>query len=491
MEYFSVKPLVAVLVSLLAAALIVPSRRWPNVRESWTILAAVAKFGVVLSMVPSVLAGKYPAISLLEISPGISLALRVDNLGIIFALSASALWIATSFYSIGYMRSLSEKKQTRYFACFAVCLSATMGIAFAANLLTFLIFYEILTIATYPLVMHRETPEAMSAGHKYLAYLLTGGLVLTAAVALTYIYTGSVDFHAGGFLSSALGQNKLMLLAILFIVGCGFKAAIMPLHSWLPTAMIAPTPVTGLLHAVAVVTAGVFGVLRTIGFVFGPALFHEIGAASILAIVASVTILLSSLIAFNQDNLKRRLAYSTICHLSYIVLGAALLSPSGWTGSILELVNHAAGKITLFFCAGAITVRTGLENVSQLDGVGKQMPITLGAFALGTLGLSGLPPLGGFISKWFLCFGTLEVGQPVLLAVFLLSDLLTVGYLFPIVLRAFFVRSDRFTKFNEASPFMVVPLALTALLALFLGLAPDGIFHFYSLATSVAMSIFN
>ena len=368
-------------------------------------------------------------------------------------------------------------------------MSATMGIAFSANLLTFLIFYEILTIATYPLVIHKETPAAISAGRKYLAYLLTGGLVLTAAVAATYIYTGSLDFLAGGFLSNMLGQDKLVLLAILFVVGFGFKSALIPFHSWLPAAMVAPTPVSGLLHAVAVVKAGVFGILRTVGFVFGPALFYDIGAANMLAIMAGITILLSSLLAFRQDNIKRRLAYSTICHLSYIVLGAALLSPSGWTGGILELVFHAAGKITLFLCAGAITVKTGIENVSDLDGVGRQMPITLGAFTLATLGLSGLPPFAGFISKWFLCVGMVEVNKAILLGIFLLSDLLTVGYLFPIIHRAFFIRSDRFAKFGEASAFMVVPLVGTAFLSLLLGLAPNALFHFYSLATNTAMNI--
>ncbi len=487
--YFSLKPLAAVLVSLLAAVLIVFSARRPNIRELWTGLAAVAKFAVVLSMLPHVLGGKYPEVVLFGISPGISLALRADTAGIFFALSASALWIATSVFSIGYMRGLSEKKQTRYFASFAVCLSATMGIAFAANLLTLVIFYEILTIATYPLVIHKETSEAISAGRKYLAYLLTGGLALTIAVALTYQYAGSLDFRSGGFLEGMAGQHKLLALFVLFLVGFGMKSALMPLHSWLPTAMIAPTPVSALLHAVAVVKAGVFGFVRVIGFVFGPLLFHEIGAGNVLAVIAGATILLSSLLALRQDNLKRRLAYSTVGHLSYVVLGVALLSPSSWTGGILHIATHAAMKITLFFCAGAIAVKTGRENISELDGIGRQMPITMGAFALASMGLVGMPPIAGFISKWFLGQGTLASGQEVFLGLLLLSGLLNAGYLFPIVRRAFFTHSDSFAKFDEASALMVVPLALTALLSLFLGLMPDGIFHFYQLATDVAMSV--
>jgi len=318
-----------------------------------------------------VLQGQYPEVTLFAISPGISLALRVDSLGIIFALSASALWILTSFFSIGYVRGVPEHKQTRYFASFAVCLSATMGIAFAANLLTLVIFYEILTIATYPLVIHKETKEAISAGRKYLVYLLTGGVALLLSLALTYQLAGSVDFRAGGILSAQVGRSSLIMLFILFLMSFGVKSAIMPLHSWLPAAMAAPTPVSALLHAVAVVKAGVFGFARAVGFIIGPGLLYESGTASFLAGLAAATILVGSLIALRQDNLKIRLAYSTVSHLSYIVLGLALFSPSAWVGGLLHIVNHAMMKITLFFCAGAIYVRTHCENVSELNGIGR------------------------------------------------------------------------------------------------------------------------
>lgn len=487
--FFSLKPLLAVLVSLAAVGLIVLSGRRPNLRELWTILAAVATFALVFSMLPTVLASRYPEIVLFDISPGISLALRVDAAGIFFALSASFLWVLTSVYSIGYMRGLAERKQTRYFASFAVCLSATVGIAFAADLFTFVIFYELLTIATYPLVIHKETPEAIRAGRKYLAYLLTGGLAVTVAVALTYQYAGSLDFRPGGFLTDRLGQPKLLALFALFLVGFGMKSAVMPLHSWLPTAMIAPTPVSALLHAVAVVKAGVFGFVRIAGFVFSPQLFHDIGAGTVLAILAGITILLSSLLAMHQDNLKRRLAYSTVGHLSYVLLGISLLSPGAWLGGVLHIAYHALMKITLFFCAGAILVRTGRERVSELDGIGKQMPITMGAFALASMGLAGIPLLNGFISKWFLAQGAVSAGQEVFLGLLLLSGLLNAGYLFPIVRRAFFAPSDSFTRFGEASALMVVPIALTAFLTLLLGLLPDGLFHFYGLAKDVASSV--
>ncbi|MFQ5996407.1 MAG: monovalent cation/H+ antiporter subunit D family protein [Dehalococcoidales bacterium] len=487
--FYSLKPLLAVLVSLVATVLIVIPNQRPNVRESWTILAALAKFAIVVSMLPSVLQGVYPAITLITISPGISLALKVDSLGIIFGLSASLLWILTSFFSIGYVRGVPEHKQTRYFASFAICLSATMGIAFAANLLTLVIFYEILTIATYPLVLHRETPDAIFGGRKYLVYLLTGGVFLLFALAFTYQINGSVDFQAGGILSAAVGRNSVIMLSILFLLSFGVKSAIMPLHSWLPTAMVAPTPVSALLHAVAVVKAGVFGFARAIGFIIGPELLHESGASDFLAALTAATILVASLIALRQDNLKARLAYSTVGHLSYIVLGLTMLSPSAWTGSLLHIAYHAMLKITLFFCAGAIYVKTHCENVSELNGIGRQMPITMGAFALASLGLAGVPPVNGFISKWYLVQGTLDVGQIVFAATFLLSGLLNAGYLFSIVIRAFFIRSDKFTKFGEASPLMVVPLALTAIFSLLMGLFPTQFPNLFQLASQVASSV--
>jgi multicomponent Na+:H+ antiporter subunit D len=483
------RPLLAVLVSLLAAILIVLSGRRPNLREGWTLLAAVVKFGLVFSLLADVLAGRTPAVSLFEVSPGIALALRVDALGISFALSASLLWILTSVYSIGYMRALGEEHQTRYFASFAVCLSSTVGIAFAANLLTFLIFYEMLTIATYPLVVHKGTPEAIASGRKYLVYLLTGGGALLLAVAWTRSLAPSLDFQPGGILPAATGTTESAMLLILFVIGVGVKAGLMPLHSWLPSAMVAPTPVSALLHAVAVVKAGVFGMARVAGFVFGPELLRHISATHFLAGLAGATILLASLLAMAQDNLKRRLAYSTVGHLSYIILGVLLITPDSWRGGLFHIVTHAAMKITLFFCAGAIYAKTHRENISELDGIGAQMPITLSAFALASIGLAGIPPVGGFLSKWFLAQGTIAAGEPMLLVILLVSGLLNAGYFFPIVVRAFFKRSNDFKKFDEASPLMVVPLVITAVLSLMLGVYPDGFFHLFSLANEAAVSV--
>jgi len=487
---YSWKPLLAVLVSLVAVVLIAIPNQRPNVRESWTILAALAKFSIVASMLPMVLEGQSPAITLFTISPGISLSLKVDFIGIVFGLSASFLWILTSFYSIGYVRGVQEGHQSRYFGSFAVCLSATMGIAFAANLFTLVIFYEILTIATYPLVIHKETPEAIFGGRKYLVYLLPGGVILILALALTYLFAGTVDFTAGGILPEQLGSGKVVFLFVLFLLSFGIKSAIMPLHSWLPTAMVAPTPVSALLHAVAVVKAGVFGMARAIGFIIGPTAFFESGSSMVLAGFAAVTIVVSSLIALRQDNLKARLAYSTIGHLSYIILGLSLLSPVAWTGSLLHIVNHATMKITLFFCAGAVYVKTHRQNVSELNGIGRQMPLTMIAFGLASLGLAGIPPVNGFISKWFLISGSFDVGQGIFAGVLLLSGLLNAGYLLSIVMRAFFMPSSDFVKYDEASPFMVVPLIITAALSLFLGMFPDYVPDFYQLAVQAANAVF-
>ena len=486
----SLRPLLAILVSMAAVPLIVASDRRPNLREAWTLIAAFAKAGLVLSMLPWVLAGRTAICRLWEISPGIELGLRVDTLGFVFALVASTLWVLTSFYSIGYVRGAGEHKQTRYFACFAVCLSATIGIAFAANLMTFLVFFEILTFATYPLVIHKETPEAKAGARKYLAYTIPAGLALLTATAVSWSIAGTLDFTPGGFLDGSMASPAVLrLLFLLFVVGVGVKAGLMPIHSWLPSAMVAPTPVSALLHAVAVVKAGVFGVLRVTGFVFGPDLLGEISMGTALAWVAGFTLTAASLIAMAQDDLKARLAYSTVGHLSYIVLGAALVNVWSWTGAILHLVFHATMKITLFFCAGAIYVRTHKENISEMAGIGRQMPITMAAFAIASLGLAGVPGVNGFVSKWGLASGTVMADQSVFLALLVLSGVLNAAYLFPIVHAAFFRQSDAFPRFGEASPLMVVPLGITAAVSVVLGIAPNLGAHAWDLARAAASTV--
>jgi multicomponent Na+:H+ antiporter subunit D len=352
-----------------------------------------------------------------------------------------------------------------------MCLSSTIGIAFSANLLTFLVFYEILTIATYPLVIHSESKEGIMAGRKYLAYTLTAGCVLLFAIAAIYYMTGTLDFKAGGFIAGSGSSAVLIMLFAMLILGFGVKAGLMPMHEWLPSAMVAPTPVSALLHAVAVVKAGVFGCLRVILYVFGPGLLHDLGIWLIMAYIASFTIVVAGFLALGQDHLKRRLAFSTINNLAMIILGAALLTKSSMTGGIIHMANHAFMKITLFFCAGALHVKVHKDYVSQLDGIGRQMPLTMGAFAIAAIGLSGIPPMSGFISKWFLCLGALEANQIIFLFVLMTSAMLDVAFFFPIIYNSFFKKplDDVTPHFDEAPMFMVIPLVITALLSIISG----------------------
>ena len=481
----SIKPLLAVLVSAVGALFIIFFGKKPNIRESWSLIAGVLKLVIVLSMIPAVVYDKtIISYSLFTILPGIEIGFRVDAFGLLFAMGASLLWIATSFYSIGYMRSTNEHSQTRYFSCFAVSLSATIGVAFSANLFTMFLFYEILTIITYPLVAHKGTLEAKAGGRKYAIYLLGAAKAfLVAAIILTYNLTGTLEFSKTGIFPAVVQSVNPELLYIIFVLFFfGFaKSAVMPFHSWLPAAMVAPTPVSALLHAVAVVKTGVFSVLRIIFFVFGADLMIDIGVDVFVITFASFTIITASLLALSRDNLKARLAFSTISQLSYIILGAALLTPSAMVGGIIHITNHAFSKITLFFCAGSIYVSTYKTKVSQLNGIGKKMPWTMAAFAIATLSMIGIPPVSGFITKWYLVIGSLERHSLVVLTVLLVSSFLNAAYFVPILYRAFFKEENSNSKHINSSddgslkenPFLVVPLTLTAIISVVLGLYPD------------------
>jgi multicomponent Na+:H+ antiporter subunit D len=475
---FSVTPLLAILVSAVGALLIVRTgERHVNLRESWSVAAGALQLVFVASMIPDVLAGRTPGCVLFRILPGIELAFRADALGLLFALGASALWIVTSFYSIGYMRSLGEHAQTRYYACFALALSATMGVAFSANLFTLFVFYEALTLSTYPLVGHKETDEAKAGARKYVIYLLGAAKVLLlAAIILTYNIAGTLEFRKGGIFPASEVAGHPILLAVVFVLFLfGFaKNAVMPLHSWLPAAMVAPTPVSALLHAVAVVKTGVFATLRVFLFVFGTDAMRHLGSDKFALGAASVTILLGSLLALGQDNLKARLAFSTISQLSYIVLGAALLTPSGILGGIAHITNHAVSKITLFLCAGSIYVSTHKTEISQMSGLARQMPWTMAAFAVASLSLVGIPPASGFVSKWYLTLGSVERGSTWLLAVLLASSLLNAAYLGPIVYKAYFEEASASAHDRVIEvPWVVIPLVITAIASLLLGVYPN------------------
>ncbi len=465
----SIWPLAAVLISLLGALPILASDRRPNLRESWTILIAFGKVVIVASMLPTVLNGGGFVFTIAEVIPNVPIQLRVDAMGMFFALVASILWLFTSLYSIGYMRALDEHDQTRYFASFAVAISATLGVAFSANLLTLYLFYEMLSLSTYPLVTHHQDAEARTSGRKYLTYILgtSIGFALPAML-ITYQLAGTLDFTQGGILAaSGADASTLALILVLFIFGFA-KAGIMPFHGWLPAAMVAPTPVSSFLHGVAVVKVGVFSILRVIFHIFGPDLLLQVHLGTVITTLASATILIASLVALTQDNLKRRLAYSTIGQLSYMVLGAGMLTAVGMTGGLLHIAMHAFGKITLFFCAGAIYVAAGKKYISQMDGLGKRMPITYLAFFFGSLSIIGMPPFGGFISKWNLATGAIESGQLILLLVLLVSSLLNALYFFPIVYRGFFMPAAEGEPdgIKEAPLFCLIPLSITALCSL-------------------------
>ena len=474
-------PLVAVLFTLFGP------RRLAGV---WGGIAAVVSAAACAALLPAVRDGTPVEVTLFTLVPGLDLAFRVDALGLTFALLAAGLWIVTSVYAAGYATADKLKHRPRFFAAFAASIGAAIGVAFAADLLTFFLFYELLTLATYPLVVHKETERAFAAGRRYLLFALGGGLALLTAVAWTWQLTGTLEFRAGGLLPASTSPAVLAGLLALFAAGVAVKSAVMPLHAWLPGAMVAPTPVSALLHAVAVVKAGVFGTMRVVGFVFGPETFESFFGIEVLAILAMSTILAGSVIALKQDNLKRRLAYSTIVHLSYIVLGAALVSAPAFTGSMLHMVNHGLAKITLFFCAGAIYVTTHRENISDLAGVGRRMPWTLGAFTVASLALIGIPGFAGFTGKLFLARGAIAAGDFVALGVMLGASVFTAAYLLPVIRIAYLPGTTGDGTRKEAPAAMVVPLVITAALAALFGFLPLIVDVQFELAQSAAARVF-
>ncbi len=458
-------PLLAIAIPGLAAVLVSLSSGRANLRESLTIAAACLLAATVAAILSSALAGYWPETSAWQMLPGVELRLAVEPLGLVFALVASVLWIVNSVYSIGYMRANREPRQTSFYVCFAASLAATMGIAFSGNLVTLFLFYEALTLVTYPLVVHKRTPEAIRAGRTYLGILLGSSLVLfLTGVVWVHTLTGTGEFVPGGLLAGIAGPATTSALLALFLFGIG-KSAVMPVHRWLPAAMVAPTPVSALLHAVAVVKAGVFAFLKITVYVLGTDHLAAAGLGSWLGAAACVTILVASAIALFQDNLKRRLAYSTVSQLSYVVLAASLLAPLSIVGAVLHIVAHAFGKITLFFAAGAIYTAAHKTEVSELDGIGRRMPWTMVAFGIGALSMIGLPPTAGFVSKWYLLAAAADGGHTLIVGVLILSTLLNVAYLLPPVYAAFF-RAEREPssgqEHGEAPLPVVIAQSLTA-----------------------------
>jgi multicomponent Na+:H+ antiporter subunit D len=414
--------------------------------------------------------------------PGLNLLLRVDALSMLFASLSAVLWFLTTVYAVGYLEG--SPYRSRFFGFFSLCVSATIGISLAGNPVTFLIFYELLTFSTYPLVVHRGTEKSMRAGRVYLIYTMTGGLVLTVAVAWLHVLGGPLEFTVTGVVSDwvSVAPKQLSIIFVMMIAGLGVKASLIPLHGWLPKAMVAPAPVSALLHAVAVVKAGAFGIVRVVYDVFGVKGASLLGLMQPLSFLAAATIVYGSLRALFQDDLKRRLAYSTVSQVSYIVLGVAIFGPVASIGGLVHLVHQGLMKITLFFCAGSFAETLGIHRVSEMQGVGRRMPWTLAAFTVGALGMIGMPPLAGFMTKWFIGTGALEAGQVWVVGILVISSLLNAAYFLPILYTGWFKKpagpwpDDQGREHGEAHRMLLIPSLITAAMVIISGLLANAPF---------------
>ncbi len=466
------QPLIAVIVPIIGAVIIRALDEDQAVKRHIIALVTVSVvFISVISMLPVIMAGDTLEVNLFSFLDGLGLFFKIDPLGMVFGLVSSTLWVFATIYSIGYMAH--EHDQRSYFVFFVLSCSAAMGVAFAGNLFTLYIFYEYLAICTYPLVVHSGTEESVKAGIKYISYSLAGGALILLSIFMIFDLVGTLDFTVGGIMGAVTDEYSVRITVIfaLLIAGFGTKAAIMPLHSWLPGAMVAPTPVSALLHAVAIVKAGVFGISRVFFSLYGVDVLQGLNVTSVLAVIVIFTIIVGSLMAIKQTVIKLRLAYSTIGQLGYITLGVLMLHPAGAMGGLSHIINHAILKITLFFCAGMIITVTGKNNLDQLRGIGKQMPLTMLAFTVGALGLMGVTPICGYISKYYLLTGGILSGHALYAIVIVTGTLLNAIYYLPIIVNAFF-KNGNFTKQPgpEAPLTMLVPTLVLASAAVLLGL---------------------
>lgn len=455
-----------------------------NVREGISSVSSLLLLAVVCSMIPAVLKGKILVFHMFTILPGLSITLRADAMSMIFALVASSLWTIAVYYSMGYMRGLNEHAQTRFNACFALAIFGAIGVAFSDNLLTMYLFYEIVSICTYPLVAHHQDEEGYSGARKYIVYLTaTAKAFLLPAMILIYVLTGTLDFATNistGIFPADVNKALVVMLYIFCLFGFA-KNGVMPFHHWLPGAMVAPTPVSALLHAVAVVKVGVFCTTRVMLYVFGVDTMHALNLGIPTAYFVGFTVIMASVLALSKDNLKARLAYSTVSQLSYIIMGVALLTPSGIEGGLIHIVNHAFAKITLFFCAGAIYVVSHKKNISEMEGLGKTMPFTFGAFAIASLSMIGAPPVAGFITKWNLLVGSIEAHQIGILLILIASTLLNAAYFAPVTYRAFFSprpAGESYQGIKEAPLAMLIPILIACLISVIIGIFPQFMMQF-------------
>ncbi len=483
------KLLLALLIPLIGTLGVMIKGDKENIREGISSISSILLLLVVGSMVPAVWHGKTLIFHMFTILPGVSVTLRADSMSMIFALVASSLWTIAVFYSMGYMRGLKEHAQTRFNACFALAIFGAIGVAFSDNLFTMYLFYEIVSVCTYPLVAHHQDDEGYKGGRKYLVYLTaTAKMFLLPAMILIYVLTGTLDFAPNistGIFPQGVNSTLVVMLYIFCIFGFA-KNGIMPFHHWLPGAMVAPTPVSALLHAVAVVKVGVFCTTRVMLFVFGTDTMNVLNLGIPTAYFVGFTVIAASIIALSKDNLKARLAYSTVSQLSYIIMGVALLTVPGIQGGLIHIVNHGFSKITLFFCAGAIYVATHKKNISEMGGLGKSMPFTFGAFAIASLSMIGAPPVAGFITKWNLLVGSVQAHQMGILLILIASTMLNAAYFAPISYKAFFGKrpaDEPYTGIKEAPLAMLIPILIACFISVVIGIFPNFMMHFVKVVT--------
>jgi multicomponent Na+:H+ antiporter subunit D len=490
-------PLALVLTALIPAAVIfVLPERSEGARRLVNMVGALVKVVLVTVLLVGVASGQEYEWRR-ALLPGIDLVLRVDPIPLLFVTLSSLLWLTTTVYAIGFLEA--GQRRSRFFGFFSLCVTATIGIALAGNLVTFLLFYELLTVATYPLVAHQGSRRALIGARAYLVYSVVGGAVLLVGIALLHVLAGPVEFLDYAPLAglAATQPGLLTLVFVLLVAGLAVKAALVPLHGWLPKAMVAPAPVSALLHAVAVVKAGAYGIVRVVHDLYGVSLVRELGLLTPLAVLAAVTIVYGSLRALTQDDLKRRLAYSTVSQLSYVVLGITITSVAGLTGGLVHLVHQGIQKVTLFYCAGILAKRAGVTKVSEMRGIGRRMPLTMTAFTIAALGMIGIPPTAGFISKWYLGTGSLEAGQGWIVPVLLVSSVLNAAYFLPVLARAWFQSATSGTSATpgapatslERDPWLLAPAVMTGVSVLLVGVLAASPLSPLSWATSISEAV--
>lgn len=481
--------LIALLVPLIGSLGVMIRGAEENVREGISCISSLILFAIVLSLIPDIRSGKTLVCQLFTILPGVSITLRADAMSMIFAIVASSLWTIAVFYSMGYMRGLKEHAQTRFNACFALSIFGAIGVAFSDNLFTMYLFYEIVSICTYPLVAHHQDEEGYNGARKYIIYLTTTAKAfLLPAMILIYVLTGTLDFTADiryGLFGPDISKGLVIMLYIFCLFGFA-KNGIMPFHHWLPGAMVAPTPVSALLHAVAVVKVGVFCTTRVMLYIFGTQTMSDLNLGIPTAYFVGFTIIVASIIALSKDNLKARLAYSTVSQLSYIIMGVALLTPAGIQGGLIHIVNHGFSKITLFFCAGAIYVAAHKKNISEMEGLGKTMPFTFAAFGIASLSMIGAPPVAGFVTKWNLLVGSVQAHQIGILLILIASTVLNAAYFAPVTYKAFFGKrpvNEPFQGIKEAPLSMLIPILIACTVSVIIGIFPNFMMYFVKVVT--------